>query len=428
MGLITDLAERSWRGDFAATAVHPGVEPVAFEPLADGLGFMHAFANVTALDTSDGLVLLDVSSMLHAQKVHRAIRDWRTAPIHTALYTHGHVDHVTGLGPFEREQATRGLPPVRVMAHHRCCARFDRYGRTTGYNGHINMRQFGLPVPIFPTSFRYPDETIGDDGLDTTIGGVRLEIHHDKGETDDHLWVWLPEHRAVVTGDLFIWASPNCGNPQKVQRFPWEWACALRSMAARQPELLLPGHGPPIIGAARVQEALSDAAELLETIVSQTLELMNQGAELDTLLHEVQAPERLLARPYLRATYDEPEFIVRNLWRLYGGWYDGDPAHLKPAPAPQLAAAVADVAGGPGALIDKAEALAAAGDLRLACHFAQWASRAAPDDSAIQRAHARIFVARAESATSLMAGGVFRYAARVSSARAAAATSETDGK
>ena len=24
------------------------------------------------------------------------------------------------------------------------------------------------------------------------------------------------------------------------------------------------------------------------------------------------------------------EFIIRNIWRLYGGWYDGQPANLKP--------------------------------------------------------------------------------------------------
>ena len=35
---------------------------------------------------------------------------------------------------------------------------------------------------------------------------------------------------------------------------------------------------------------------------------------------------------YLRAIYDEPEFIIHNIWRLYGGWYDGNPSRLKPAP------------------------------------------------------------------------------------------------
>jgi hypothetical protein len=51
---------------------------------------------------------------------------------------------------------------------------------------------------------------------------------------------------ALCTGDFFIWASPNCGNPQKAQRYPIEWAAALRKMSRLQPDLLLPGHGPPM--------------------------------------------------------------------------------------------------------------------------------------------------------------------------------------
>ena len=58
--------------------------------------------------------------------------------------------------------------------------------------------------------------------------------------------------------------------------------------------------------------------------------MMNEGAPLDDIIHTVRAPRRLLERPYLRPVYDEPEFIVRNVWRLYGGWYDGNPARLKP--------------------------------------------------------------------------------------------------
>ncbi len=37
--------------------------------------------------------------------------------------------------------------------------------------------------------------------------------------------------QVLCTGDLFIWATPNCGNPQKVQRYPVQWAAALRAMA-----------------------------------------------------------------------------------------------------------------------------------------------------------------------------------------------------
>ena len=181
-----------------------------------------------------------------------------------------------------------------------------------------------------------------------------MELHHARGETDDHTWTWVPSARVLCCGDLFIWASPNAGNPQKVQRYPLEWASALREMVALEPEVLLPGHGFPVLGADRVRQALTDTAELLESLVEQTLALMNAGARLDEVLHTVAAPPHLLERPYLRPVYDEPEFVVRNVWRLYGGWWDGNPASLQPAPDAALAAELAALAGGAGVLADRA--------------------------------------------------------------------------
>lgn len=42
-------------------------------------------------------------------------------------------------------------------------------------------------------------------------------------------------------------------------------------------------------------------------------------------------------RPYLRPNYDDPSFIIRNLWRLYAGWWDQHVAHLRPPPDADLA-------------------------------------------------------------------------------------------
>ena len=179
-----------------------------------------------------------------------------------------------------------------------------------------------------------------------TRGGLTMELFHVQGETDDATVGWLPEQRILLPGDMFIWVTPNCGNPQKVQRYPREWAIAMRRMAALGAETMLPSHGAPIFGADRIRQALTETAEWLESLVEQTLDGMNAGARLDELVHAVKPPEHLADRPYLRARYDEPEFIVRNLWRRYAGWYDGNPANLKPAPDRQLAAAVAELAGG----------------------------------------------------------------------------------
>src|SRR4029434_10174645 len=98
---------------------------------------------------------------------------------------------------------------------------------------------------------------------------------------------------------------PNCGNPQKVQRYPREWAQALREMVALDAVLLLPGHGWPIAGGARVRQALTDTADLLDHLVDATLAMMNAGARLDDIVHTVRAPDELLGRPYLRPVYDE---------------------------------------------------------------------------------------------------------------------------
>jgi alkyl sulfatase BDS1-like metallo-beta-lactamase superfamily hydrolase len=109
--------------------------------------------------------------------------------------------------------------------------------------------------------------------------------------------------------------------------------------------------------------------------------------------------------------YDEPEFIVRNVWRLYGGWYDGNPAHLQPAPAASLARELATLAGGATRLADRSLALMEVGDLALACHLVELALHAAPDDAAVREMRRTVYTRRAELAQSTMARGIYTAAA-----------------
>src|SRR5256885_728808 len=185
-------------------------------------------------------------------------------------------------------------------------------------------------------------------------------------------------------------------------------------MAHLGAETLLPGRGLPIRGGERPRESLENAAELLETLHDDTLRMMNAGARLDEIIHTVRAPQSLLDKPYLRPIYDEPEFVVRNVWRYYGGWHDGNPAHLQPARAAAVAAGAAAPAGGPARPAAGARELAAAGELRLAGHVAEWAAAAAPDDADAQRARAEVFEARVAAEASTMSKGVFGAAARES--------------
>lgn len=421
-GSIRELAEQYWNGEADLVHAHHPVQPAlhrAAEEVDPGLLILKSIAAVNVLDTGDGLVMLDTGGNFDADHVFEQVRGWRPeTPVAAAVYSHHHIDHVFGTVRFDAEAQARSWPRPRVYAHEDLPPNFRRYERTVGWNTAINQRQFGLPVSgwSFPGDYRYPDETFAERHT-FRQGELSFHLHHALGETDDATWTWVPERKILHPGDLFIWAVPNAGNPQKVQRYASDWAAALRAMAALGPETMLCGHGMPIFGRDRIVMALLDTAELLDVLEDQTLALMNEGAPLDRVLHEVEVPAHLQGKPYLRPVYDHPQFLVRNVWRRYGGWYDGEPDNLLPAPRAEQAREWVALAGGVDAVLARADALLGAGtpdDVRLACHLVEHASLAEPASAAVHELRARVYRARAGMYESSMARNLFTHAALAS--------------
>ena len=394
----------------------------ALTELADGFAVVESFSHVWIVQTGEGLVLFDASGDHTGPKVVEAVRRWSTEPVHTIVYTHGHIDHVGGAAAWVSDAETRGHRRPRFVAHENVQRRLDRYRLTNGYNVAINLRQFGPSRRMaigsetrtfVPAGTPDPDEMYRDE-MPLEVGGERFVLHHAKGETDDHLWSWFPDKKWVATGDFVIWNFPNAGNPQKVQRWPIEWAQTLRRIAAKEPELLLPAHGLPIAGQERIARVLNEIAAALENLVSDVVAMMNNGATLDEIIHTVRVPAQTLALPYLRPLYDEPEFVVRGVWRQFGGWWDGAPSRLKPAPDAQVGAEIARLSGGADVLARRAMELAESGELRLACHLADFAGWAEPDNPEVHEVRAAVYEIRRKHETSLMAKGIFKGAARES--------------
>lgn len=412
-----ELVDQLWTGTLDTQAVHPlQVRFPEGEELAEGLLFYKGLASANTIDTGDGLVMLDTGAVNDTRRLHEAVRRWRpNAPLIAAVFSHHHADHVFGVGPFEQDAVEKGWRRPLVYGHEGLGPNFDRYKRTLGWNRAINIRQFDLPPERFrwQAQYRYPDVSYSN-RLSFRCGGLTFELHHARGETDDATWTWVPERRLLHPGDLFIWAAPNAGNPQKVQRYAGDWAAALRAMAALGAETLLPGHGLPLFGADRIAAALSDTAALLESLEGQTLALMNAGATLDGVLHQVAAPPALLAKPYLRPVYDDPQFIVRNIWRLYGGWHDGEPDNLLPAPRAEQAREWVTLAGGLRAVLQRARQLQQEDNLRLACHLIEFAVLAEPEAQEAHALRSEIYEARAQQQQSSMARNILRHAARAS--------------
>jgi alkyl sulfatase BDS1-like metallo-beta-lactamase superfamily hydrolase len=414
------LFERLWSGSAPMEEWTQAVSNTAITTVADNIITIHSTyfcGSVTAIRTTAGLVVIDTANAALAARTLAAIRRWDDSPVHTVIYTHGHIDHTGGIQVIDEEAHARGLTHPRVVAHRDVRRRLERYKMTQGFNSVVQGQQFNYRNYIYPVGQRHPDE-VYDDTLTLTIGDERLELFHGRGETDDATFVWLPQRRVLVSGDFVIWMFPNAGNPRKVQRYAAEWAEALRRMQALKPEVLVPGHGPVIFGAARAAQVLDDGATLLESLVAQTLALMNRGCTLEEVLQSVSAPAELMAKPYLRPRYDDPEFVVRAIWHLYGGWFDGNPAHLKPARTPALAAELAKLAGGADKLAQRATVLAADGQTGLAAHLVEFAAGAAPDDTTIQATRANVLQRCMEQETSLMGRAFFAVYQREARERA----------
>lgn len=423
--------------DLLALSAHIIDESILNEPtnrvtnelseIAPDLAMVESFSHCVAWDSGDGLVCFDTSGVNTGSAVVSALQSWRPQRFHSLIYTHGHADHVGGSPAFGAHAQHQKQPIPHVVGHENIANRFARYRQTNDWNLAINHRQFGgisqeanLGIGGAGATF------IPDDTLEVThsflvrhtlqIGNETIELNHARGETDDHLWAWMPERKWLASGDFVIWNFPNAGNPQKVQRYPIEWAAALRDMMTRQPELLLPAHGLPIKGSDRIARVLGDIATALESLSSQVLNMMNAGATLNTIIHTAKVSDDLVSKPYLRPFYDEPEFVVHNLWRQFGGWWDGAASRLKPSPDETVARELADLSGGAIVLARRAQSLAESGDLRLACHLVDFAGWAAPEDATIHAIRADVYKQRRDSELSLMSKGIYMSASRESRA------------
>ncbi len=187
--------------------------------VAERTWFQSQLSGSVGFDTDAGIVLVDTGTRFFAKTLAERLRTKTQAPIHTAIYTHGHVDHAFGLDRFLVE----GQPRPRVVAHRAILDRFQRYEATSRHNSYINARQFGGDAAVAESNaagfdlFRWPSippDTLYDDRMTLEVGGLSFELHHCRGETDDHTWVYCPERGVLCPGDLFIYRVPNAGNPQ----------------------------------------------------------------------------------------------------------------------------------------------------------------------------------------------------------------------
>ena len=160
-----------------------------------------------------------------------------------------------------------------------------------------------------------PTKTFSGDRLALTIAGVRLELLHTPGETNDGISVWLPDTRVLLTGDLFLKAFPNLYAIRGAAPRPvMAWVGSLTGLIALGAGHVVPGHTRPILGATSARDALTAYRDGIKSVFDQTLEGMRKGERPDELVANVKLPPHLAGSPYLQEYYGTVEWSVRAIY------------------------------------------------------------------------------------------------------------------
>jgi len=310
--------------------------------------FVPNMANTCVFDTKEGLVIFDIPIRQFGQKTFDEVRRITNKPVKYIIYSHGHFDHAFGYDPFIEEIRKKDWDMPEVIAHENCVRRFEKYDILDKYHDWINIQQFssvfgrGRDSVVSVRKILEPTTVLrkNESSYSFKLGDVNFEIYHDRGETDDSIWLWVPEKKTICTGDLIVSSFPNVGNPFKVQRYPRDWAVAMEKMREKNAEYLVPGHGRLIEGKENVRDALSITAEVMHFVHDEVVKRLNEEKWFEQLYHEMLEiyPEKFKKHKILRGIYGCYRFAIHAVYRLYHGWYDsGNPTDLFPSKTVDIA-------------------------------------------------------------------------------------------
>jgi alkyl sulfatase BDS1-like metallo-beta-lactamase superfamily hydrolase len=213
------------------------------------------------------------------------------------------------------------------------------------------------------------------------LGDRRFELYSTPGgETTDALVVWMPEHRIVFIGNLmgpFFGHVPNLYTLRGDKiRSAMTFIQSLDRVIELRPETLVNGHDV-FSGADEVLTTMTKVRDATAYLRDRTIDGMNSGADLWTLMRDVTLPPELA----LPQVHGKVAWIVRAIWEEHVGWFRYESTtELYNVPASSVWSDVVDLVGGTAPLTERAAAHAKAGRPLQALHLTDVALAHAPAD------------------------------------------------
>ena len=372
----------------------------------------YAVSPVSMIVGDDGVVIVDTGLDIEQGKAIRI--DFRRIvdkPVKAIIFTHGHPDHTHGASAF------MDSPDVQVWAregfgHEQntleragILIQKRRGGAQAGFSLTPEQRiNNGVAKAFWPNRKGgiwgadqniAPTELVSSERKKVSVAGIDLELVAANGETQDGLYVWLPEERVVFAGDNFYKSWPNLyairGTPYRDIR---AWANVIDDILNEGAVALVGGHTRPIIGENEVTETLGNYRDAIRFLFDKTVEGINKGLSPNQLVEYVVLPDKYRDLDYLKPYYGNPEWAVRAIFSGYLGWFDGNATNLFPLTDKQEAEGFAEVAGGVDGLLELATKATRDRDF-------QWSAQLSDYVLSLQPNNAKAMINKADALTGL---------------------------
>ena len=348
--------------------------------ITDYIFMAHDVSNAYLVTTSDGDVVINTGMPEGAERSKALFAPHRTGPLRYIVLTQSHADHFGGVPVFREPGTTIIGGPDFNEALDDMMGLQGFFGERTYKLWGTTLKRDNAPKPI-PTPQEVAPDILVEDRLSIQVGERTFEfISAPEGETIDNILVWMPKEKVVFTGNTFgpVWLSMPFLNTLRGDkpRLVRNYLKSLAKVRDLDAEILITGHGEPIVGKQRIRDDLDRIEAAVTYVRDYTLDGMKAGKTVHQLMAGFAFPDNLQIGEF----HGKASWAVKSIWREYAGWfhYEEGTTALYGVPQTSVHADLAELAGGADTLAARAGEHLAAGRPLEALHLVAIALNAQP--------------------------------------------------
>jgi len=232
-------------------------------------------SNCTIILTQEGVVLIDSGhNPPDSQAILKAVKQLTSQPIRFLINTEPHSDHTTGHFLFS--------PPAIIIAHEGATDSMKK-----AYNPQRNeklmadypdMRESFKGFKMITPQIEYRDK------MTLNVGERTFELYYLKNvHSEADTAIWLPRERVIFSAAVAgVKRFSNLRPSVQIE----DMISAMKMMKSLNPEIVVPGHGPP--GTTKI---FDDSIQYYTLLLERVGKMAKEGKSLDSIKKELRMPE-----------------------------------------------------------------------------------------------------------------------------------------